>query len=183
MKNILVVIDVQNGFVYTPEKTAISQKIIELTQKHIFDRVVCVKFVNRDDGVFPKYHRYYDMHKGKEIELVDELTADMVINRSVYSCVSDEFIEKVVKINDGDNLVELFLCGIGTDTSIMKSALDLFERDIKPIILTHYCIPHDNSAITQMKGITLVSRMVSDKCIVNKDINPIDKLQEIACIK
>lgn len=183
MKNILVVMNLQNGLINTPEKTALSQKIIELTKKHIFDRVVCVKFVNRDDGVFPKYHRYYDMHKGKEVEIVDDLNVDLVINRSVYSCVSDEFIEKVVKINDGDNLAELFLCGIGTDTSIMKSALDLFERDIKPIILTHYCIPHDNSAITQMKGVTLVSRMVSDKCIFNKDINTKEDLQEIACIK
>ena len=183
MKNILVVMNLQNGLINTPEKTALSQKIIELTKKHVFDRVVGVKFVNRDDGVFPKYHRYYDMHKGKEIDIVDDLNIDLVINRSIYSCVSDEFIEKVVKINDGDNLVELFLCGIGTDTSIMKSALDLFERDIKPLVLTNYCIPHDNSAITQMKGITSVSRMVSDKCIVNKQINTIEDLQGIACIK
>ena len=183
MKNILVVMNLQNGLINTPEKTALSQKIIELTRKHVFDRVVCVKFVNRDDGVFPKYHRFYDMHKGKEIELVDELTADLVVNRSIYTCVTEDFIERVTKINDGDKIQELFLCGIGTDTSIMKSALDLFERDIKPIILTHYCIPHDNSAITQMKGITLISRMVSDKCIVNKDINTKEDLQEIACIK
>lgn len=183
MKNILVVIDVQNGFVGSPEKNAIAQKIIELTQKHIFDRVVCVKFVNRDDGVFPKYHRFYDMHKGKEIELVDELTADLVINRSIYTCVTDEFIEKVTKINDGDKIQELFLCGIGTDTSILKSALDLFERDIKPLVLTQYCIPQDNSAITQMKGVTFVSRMVSDKCIISKPINTLEDLQGIACIK
>ena len=124
--------NMQNGIINTPEKVQLSQKIIELTQKHIFDRIVCVKFVNRDDGVFSKYHRYYDMHKGREIDLVDELTADLVINRSIYSCVTEDFVEKVVKINDGDNLVELFLCGIGTDTSILKSALDLYELDIKP---------------------------------------------------
>ena len=183
MKNILVVMNMQNGLVNTPEKTALSQKIIELTQKHIFDRVVCVKFVNRDDGVFPKYHRYYDMHKGKEIELVDELTADLIINRSVYSCVSDEFVEKVTKINDGDNIVELFLCGIGTDTSIMKSALDLFERDIKPIVLTDYCIPNDNSAITQLKGVKYISQLISEKCICNKHLEKLENLQGIACIK
>ena len=183
MKNILVVIDVQNGFVGSPEKKAIAQKIIELTQKHIFDRVVCVKFVNRDDGVFPKYHRYYDMHKGKEIEVVDELSVDLVVNRSIYSCVTEDFIERVTKINDGDKIQELFICGIGTDTSILKSALDLFERDIKPLVLTQYCISQDNSAITQMKGITLVSRMVNDKCIVSKPLNTIEDLQGIACIK
>ena len=134
------------------KKFAISQKIIELTQKHIFDRVVCVKFVNRDDGVFPKYHRYYDMHKGKEIDIVDDLNIDLVINRSIYSCVSDEFIEKVVKINDGDNLVELFLCGIGTDTSIMKSALDLFERDIKPgEIVTYTTRSEANETVDKKK--------------------------------
>ena len=54
MKNILVVMNLQNGLINTPEKTALSQKIIELTRKHVFDRVVWVKFVNRDDGVFPK---------------------------------------------------------------------------------------------------------------------------------
>ena len=48
MKNILVVMSLQNGLINTPEKTALSQKIIELSQKHIFDRVVCVKFVNRE---------------------------------------------------------------------------------------------------------------------------------------
>lgn len=183
MKNILVVMNMQNGIVNTPEKVQLSQKIIELTQKHIFDRIVCVKFVNRDDGVFPKYHRYYDMHKGKEIELVDELTADLVINRSVYSCVSEDFISKVMKINDNDNLVELFLCGIGTDTSILKSALDLFEMDIKPLVLSEYCMAYDNSAITHMKGIKIIEKMISEKCIVNKKINSAEDLQGIACIK
>ena len=99
MKNILVVMNMQNGLVNTNEKVALSQKIIELSQKHIFDRVVCVKFVNRDDGVFPKYHRYYDMHKGKEIELVDELTADLIINRSIYSCVTEDFPNVVSKLS------------------------------------------------------------------------------------
>ncbi len=183
MKNILIIMNLQNGLVNSPEKTAMAQKILALTQKHIFDRVVCVKFVNRDDGVFPKYHRYYDMHKGKEVELIDDLTADLVINRSVYSCVSDDFIQKVVKINDGDNLQELFLCGIGTDKSILKSALDLFERDIKPIILTEYCIPNDSSAITQLKGINFVSQLISDKCIVTKKLEAAEDLQGIACIK
>ena len=176
MKNILVVMNLQNGLVNTPEKTALSQKIIELTRKHIFDRVVCVKFVNRDDGVFPKYHRYYDMHKGKEVEIVDDLNVDLVINRSIYSCVSEDFIEKVVKINDGDNLVELFLCGIGTDTSIMKS-------DIKPLVLVDYCIPNDNSAITQLKGIKIMTQMIGEKCIVHKEFNKVEDLQGIACIK
>jgi nicotinamidase-related amidase len=183
MKNILVVMNLQNGLINTPEKTALSQKIIELTRKHVFDRVVCVKFVNRDDGVFPKYHRYYDMHKGKEVEIVDDLNVDLVINRSIYSCVSEDFIEKVVKINDGDNLVELFLCGIGTDTSIMKSALDLFERDINPLVLVDYCIPNDNSAITQLKGIKIMTQMIGEKCIVHKELNKVEDLQGIACIK
>ena len=183
MKNILVVMNMQNGLVDTPEKVQLSQKIIELTQKHIFDRIVCVKFVNRDDGVFPKYHRYYDMHKGKEIDLVDELTADLVINRSIYSCVTEDFVEKVVKINDGDNLVELFLCGIGTDTSILKSALDLFELDIKPLVLSDYCMAYDNSAITHMKGVKILEKMIGEKCIVNKKIESREDLQGIACIK
>ena len=183
MKNILVVIDVQNGFVTTPEKTAIAQKIIELTKKHIFDRVVAVKFVNRDDGVFPKYHRFYDMHKGKEIEVVDELSVDLVVNRSIYSCVTEDFIERVTKINDGDKIQELFICGIGTDTSIMKSALDLFERDIKPLVLVDYCIPYDNSAITQLKGVKIMSQMIGEKCIVHKEFKSAEDLQGIACIK
>ena len=37
MKNILVVIDVQNGYVYTPEKTAIAQKIIESCREEVFE--------------------------------------------------------------------------------------------------------------------------------------------------
>ena len=35
MKNILVVMNMQNGLVNTNEKVALSQKIIELSQKHI----------------------------------------------------------------------------------------------------------------------------------------------------
>ena len=183
MKNILIVMDMQNGIINSDEKMAMSEKVISLVQKHIFDRVVCVKFVNRDDGVFPKYHRYYDMHKGKEIELVDELTADLVFNRSVYSCVSEDFISKVMKINDNDNLVEVFLCGIGTDTAILKSALDFFELDIKPLVLADYCIPYDGSAITHMKGIKFIEKMIGEKCIVHKKIETLEDLQGIACIK
>ncbi|MBR2875991.1 MAG: isochorismatase family protein [Clostridia bacterium] len=183
MKNILLVMDMQNGIVNTDEKKALAAKVIELDHKKLFDRVVCVKFVNRDDGVFPKYHRYYDMHKGKEIELIDELTADLVINRSVYSCVTEDFVEKITKINDGDSPIELFLCGIGTDTSILKSALDLFELDIKPLVLADYCIPYDGSAITHMKGIKFIEKMIGEKCIVHKKIETLEDLQGIACIK
>lgn len=177
MKNILIVLDVQNGLISSPEKEALSNKIIKLTQDRIFDRIVCVKFVNRDDGVFPKFHRYYDMHKGKEVELVDGLVADLVIPRSVYSCVTEDFISKLTKINGGDRVREVSICGIGTDTSILKSSLDFFERGIIPIVLSNYCLSYDGEEKSHKRGLKLISKLIGEKCVVKKDINTIDDIK------
>ena len=59
----------------------------------------------------------------------------------------------------------------------------LFERDIKPLVLVDYCIPYDNSAITQLKGVKIMSQMIGEKCIVHKEFKSTEDLQGIACIK
>ena len=177
MKNILLVMDMQHGLVNTKEKEQLSERIIELTHKHIFDRVICARFVNRDDGVFPEFHHYYDMHTGKEIELVDGLTADLVIPRSVYSCVTEDFITKLAKINDGNRVREIFICGIGTDTAILKTSLDFFEKKVRPIVLTNYCLTYDNEEKSQKRAIKLMNKLMGEKTICKKDINSIDDLK------
>jgi nicotinamidase-related amidase len=169
--------DMQCGTVNSPEKQKLAEKIIELTQKQIYDRVVCIRFVNRDDGVFPEFHRYYDMHKGKDIELIDGLVADLVIPKSTYSCINEDFLSKLAKINDMNKVREVSICGIGTDTSILKTSLDLFERHVKPIILANYCIAYDNEEKSHKRGIKLISKLIGERCIVKKDINSLEDLK------
>ena len=55
MKNILIVIDVQNGFTRKEQTKKVANKIKELLEKKIFDCVIATRFLNSDNSIYEKY--------------------------------------------------------------------------------------------------------------------------------
>lgn len=53
-KSILIMVDIQNGFIQTDETHAIYENIKKLLNQKIFDTVIATKFINVQNSAFEK---------------------------------------------------------------------------------------------------------------------------------
>lgn len=169
----LVVIDVQNGFV-TDESRHVVPVIRDLV-----DRWQAAG----GDTVFTRYHNYpgspYERLIGwsglmgpPETDLVAELRpyadkATAVVDKYSYSLLSSV---------DGAHLVAqhgwttLFVCGIDTESCVMKTAVDAFEQGLTPWIIEDASASH-SGPVPHNAGLLLARRFIGEgQVITTQDI-------------
>ncbi|MGE5442745.1 MAG: isochorismatase family protein, partial [Bacteroidota bacterium] len=64
-----------------------------------------------------------------------------------------------------DAVSRVHLCGIGTDSSVLISAVDLFEAGIEPVVLAHACASAAGHADHQA-GLQILKRLIGDKQVI-----------------
>ncbi len=138
MKNILVVIDMQNGFVRDID-SAMLDRVRHLTTSNIFDAVIATRFVNEPDSSFVNILGWDKMMSGDELKLIDGLVYNVIFEKCTYSCVTDNFVDVCCRLNDCEMPTRLFLCGVDTDSCVLATAIDLFDHGIRPMLLPLLC--------------------------------------------
>lgn len=136
---ILLIVDVQNGFVRSNETKAVAQKIVQLSKEHKFNYIIASKFINNPDSPYVNVLKWNRLMKSPETDLVDELKYDESFEKGTYTCWSESFAKKLLEINGGEKPESIYLCGIDTDCCVLNTAIDLFERGICPKVLIDYC--------------------------------------------
>lgn len=178
MKNILIVVDIQNGFNRYEQTHTLADKIIKLTNSGIFDKIIATRFRNKEGSQYTKFLNWHRLIESPDIELVNGIKADEVVDKWVYTCITDEFMSLLKKLNDGEMPTHVFICGADTDCCVLKTATDVFEQGLMPIVLTEYC---DSNAgpKSHEAGLLVMERLIGNKCIVadkisnRKDLNRI----------
>lgn len=171
MKKILILVDMQKGFLpgETPRITdliARTKQLINL-DAGIFDCVIATQYVGPNKMMRRAF--YWDLYPGQEdIEFFDELEipklADYQVQTVNYSCVSPGFLQQLFTINDGKMPEAVFVCGAETEASVLKTAADLFECGIQPIVLIDYC--WSNGGVeAHLAGKTCLSQLIGDSFI------------------
>lgn len=161
MKECLVIIDVQNGFV--SEKTKhIPDKVKALVEQKSFDYVVATKFCNVEGSPYINFMGWTGLLDEKSRQLypgIEEL-CDRIFTKEIYSCFTQEFIDFLEK----EKIEKLYFAGIDTDCCVLKSASDCFERNIPFEVLLNYCA--SNGGDESHKAAHLVmKRMLGRKAI------------------
>ena len=133
----LLIVDVQAGFVNDATKHIVSA--VEALQSR-YDRVYATRFINAQDS---PHRNWIDWHRfgedSPEIELAFSVGDDtVVVDKNTYTCVDDEFLSDLRK----HKIEEVHICGIDTDACVLKSAVDLFEAGIRPVVLANACASH-----------------------------------------
>ncbi len=146
MRKALLIIDVQKSSVKKPEIV----KAIEDLQKE-YDNVFISRFTNDKSPVLPMLD-----WTGYEDESLAFVPVDwaVIFDKNVYS----SFIPKLKEFN------EVHLCGYDTDACIYKTAMDLIENNIRPVVLSLYC-DSENDHYHKM-GIELIKRNIGIKNII-----------------
>ena len=170
MKNILIVVDIQNGFNRYEQTHILVDKIINLTNSGLFDKIIATRFRNKEGSQYTKFLNWHRLIESPDIDLVDGIKADEVVDKWIYTCINDEFMSLLKNINDGDLTTHIFICGADTDCCVLKTATDIFEQGLMPIVLAEYC---DSNAgpKSHEAGLLVMGRLIGKKCIVSDKIN------------
>jgi len=167
MKKCLLIIDVQNGFI-SPNTEYILKRINSLLNQELFDLIISTKFINKENSPYRDILKWYKLSKPDEICLFPpvEEKSNYIIEKYVYTAIND-FTLNLLNLN---NIKQVFILGIDTDCCVLKTAADLFEINIRPIILADYCA--SNGGLESHKAaIKVLERLIGRQHIFFGDVN------------
>lgn len=157
----LFVIDVQTGFI-TDDTRHVPERAQALQAD--FDFVVVTRFVNAEGSMHRQligWHRFGP--ESTEAALAIEPRNDaLMVDKGTYTGLTPE----VKALLDRERIETVHLCGIATDNCVLKTAVDLFEAGIRPVIIADVCASHGGSDCHKA-GLLLLRRFVGDGQIIN----------------
>ncbi len=146
MKKALLIIDVQKSSVTNQE---IISKIEALQSK--YDNVFISKFINKYSPLLNILN--WNGYENEELAFKPAAHAK-VFEKNIYTSFIDDLRE----------FEEVHLCGFDTDACVYKTALDLIEQNIRPIILSEYC-GSENEEFHKI-GLKLLKRNIGSHNVV-----------------
>jgi len=137
MSKCLLIVDVQVGFINAD--TAHIPKLVETLQSD-YENVYATRFYNKEGSFYRKLIKWERFSKDSaDFPLAFTPSYNVtLIDKSIYSCVNDDFIKELEKKGIG----AVDICGIDTDICVTKCAVDLFEKGVIPFVLAKYCASH-----------------------------------------
>lgn len=180
MRNILILVDMQNGFCKKEYIKVVAERIEELLGRGLFDYVISTEYVNYDNSTFEKLIGWHGLKNDVDIKLYGSFAnyANEIVEKTIYSCVNNNFIQRLCQINDGTFPKKVFLIGVDTDCCVLKTAVDLFEYNIRPIVLTNYCSSCGGPE-AHLAGLTCLRRLIGEKQLFTGQISSRDTLDLI----
>ncbi len=172
MKNILLVVDLQNGFVRKDSTITLVDKINTLLQQKIFDVVIATRFLNDDYSIYKQLFGWNRLKTENEREIIPCIQehVDYVFDKSIYNCVNCNFIQKVCQMNEGKYPKKIFIVGADTDCCVLTIATSLFEYNIRPVVLTKYC-SSNGGCESHQAGLICLRRLIGEKQLIDKEID------------
>jgi nicotinamidase-related amidase len=160
-KPVLVVVDVQNGFITEHSKPVIPV-IANLVRRWQAARgdVVFSRYLNYPGSPFERLLGWTKMANGPDIELVTELAPYVsphtpIVDKYIYTLFTPEGTHLI----DEHGWTDLYICGIDTDICVLKTAVDAFEHNLTPWILQDACASHAGPK-AHTAGLFIASRFI-----------------------
>jgi len=159
---VLVIIDVQHGFV-RPASAHVVPGIRDLAGRwtRAGGTTVLTRYLNRDGSAFERLIGWSGMMPGTpDVELVPEMAgaarrAVAVVDKHTYSSLTEEVCGLIAE----HGWTDLYLCGIATESCVLKTAVDAFEAGLTPWIITDLSASHAGEEAHQA-GLLVSSRFI-----------------------
>ncbi|MFO7711264.1 MAG: isochorismatase family cysteine hydrolase [Candidatus Woesearchaeota archaeon] len=169
MKDMLVIVDVQNGFMNDNTRQVIP-RINSLLKKKLFDHVVFTQFVNSENSPYERFIKWNGMKTQEETDIVDELKpyVEKSFVKHFYTCFTAEFEDYLSKKQIG----RLFFVGVDTNICVTKCAVDTFERSMPGYVLGHYCASHSGKHLHEF-ALENLEKFIGGEYVLIKTIEEI----------
>ncbi|MEH1885021.1 isochorismatase family cysteine hydrolase [Nostoc sp.] len=163
----LFIIDIQNGFI-TENTSHVPQRVKSLLEQNIFEHVIFTKFINTPNSHYVKYLNWHDLMSPAEQKIVHQLEvfAQVVFDKTIYTACNEETLNFLNK----NDIQKVFICGLDTDSCVLKTAVDFFENNIKPYILEYYSASTGGDKIHQA-CLLVLSQMIGVNNIVTEPLD------------
>lgn len=188
MQRPLIVVDVQRGNI-SEYNRFIPNGIASIIKAELFNPIIFTRYVNTPDSparLFLETEHMSDFGTaGIESKIGEVMGAKApgldtygvtelpegygakryLLTKNVYSAVTPEFEELLAELDLSNT--GMYIVGADTESSVLKTALDLFERSIEPIILSEFCGSHrglgtHERALELLKELIGADRVISD---------------------
>jgi len=157
----LIIIDVQQGFIN--QWTEHIPAAVETLQKG-YDRVVATRFFNPEGSFFRSLIGWQRLGRDTDdfpLAFAPRKGAP-VIDKATYTCVTPELLRELEDWGVG----EVHLAGIATDNCVLKTAVDLFEAGVKPVVLAKAAASHGGPDC-HAAGLMLLERFIGAAQVVH----------------
>ena len=149
-KGILLAVDLQNGFLTSPECKAVVPKVV--TNASQFHQVWATRFFNRNPN-FSRQVNWNEMVSGQETELSTTLTP--VVSKT-FEKPSYSPPRELIQALQSDAITTVAVCGVDTDACVMATVLELFDARIETFVVSDGCASsggheHHESAVKLLK--------------------------------
>lgn len=160
-KIVLVVVDMQNGFLGSRSVHIVGpvlRAIEEMEARKI--PIVFTRFHNTPGSLYEKLIGWRRLRSKEEINIHADLSphASIVIDKEGYTGFTPEF-HAMVSQNAWTTLV---ICGVASDGCVLKTAVDVFEAGLTPIVLKDACASHAGEEVHNA-GMLLLERFIGKK--------------------
>ncbi|MCB2101696.1 MAG: cysteine hydrolase [Rhodobacterales bacterium] len=159
----LIVIDVQRGFI-TPDTRHVPDLVTRL--QHRFDAVWVSRFVNPPGSAHRRLLGWARFAPGSdETALAFRPRAGArLADKTTYTCDGPPLRAWLA----AHGLDTVYLAGIATDGCVLKTAVDLFEGGLRPVVLAGACASH-GGADCHAAGLLLLKRFVGAGQVILDD--------------
>lgn len=164
---VLVVIDMQNGFLGS-RSSYIIPSVVHLVEECQKRGVPCVftRFHNFENSPYEELIGWTRLRTAPETDLTAELVpfAQTVIDKEVYS----SFIPTFNNLVEANNWSTFILCGVATESCVMKTAVDAFEQRLTPLVVSDACASHAGEEVHRA-GLMILGRFIGKDQLITTD--------------
>ena len=158
MNTALAVIDVQKGFINDRSRSVVPRVIeaVRFFQSQNWP-VFLTRFVNQKGSGFERWIGWQRLQTSPEIDLCDEV-ADLqlpVFEKYGYSSFTKDVRDWIAE----KSITRLVCCGIATESCVLKTAVDAFEANIEPVVISTACASHGGIDAHEA-GLLVLSRFI-----------------------
>lgn len=168
-RSALIVVDVQNGFVRSRSRHVVPA-IVHLVREWqaLGGPVVFTRYFNTVGGPFDRIIGWQRMRGAPETDLAPAVAplaeGAPVVDKTIYSLFTAEGAALVER----RGWTDLAICGIATESCVCKTAVDAFERDITPWVVTDACASHAGQEAHDA-GLLVTGRFIGPKQLVTTE--------------
>ena len=152
MKNIII-IDMQKGFMKETNYHLI-EKINNYLKQNNFDSIFFTKCINDCDSPYTKLLNWNGITMEEEQEIVIDIPQNAkILTKNCYGLSNEN-----IKLFKDLGITEMEICGTDTDACCLAIAFNLFDNNIKPIILSDLCASSSRNKNVHNNALEIMKR-------------------------
>jgi nicotinamidase-related amidase len=159
IERLLLGIDLQEGFLHDEaRKDRYVERVEDFLDQHKDEWIVLSKFINQPGNNFEKLINYTSLDKNDpKARLIGNLESlhFETIEKDTYSAWHSPLTERVAE----KGIKKVVIFGLDTEACVLKTALDIFDAGIEPVVLEDLCYS-SNGEHGHTAGINLLKVLI-----------------------